>query len=303
MKKLYFLLYCLPLQVIAQPVLKSNEVPMNMPIQFTVGANVPPGPSGENIVWDFSSIPVSNGGTFERVDPSTTPYYSIFPNCNNVQKISSSITFYNYYYLSNTKSEWVGVRWGSATGSVNVNLTKNPATLLKFPFAYKESIIDTVESNDGTILEVDTLIYDGYGTIKTPYATYNSAVRIKTIAEDKSETYDWYIATPGFPTLSIFQIDNGQKSTRIFNYSPTDVKNVVKTGLASIAPNPVHDNLHVDNTNATAIYVIYNSLGQKIDAKFIAPSGDIDVSNLATNQYILQIVDANGLASYRFIKE
>lgn len=274
---------------ICQPVIDSIALPKNIKIPFSFGQALDPGASGENVTWDFSAHPLTNIGSFERVEPSSTPYYDSFPNSNYSFKITlTNSTSYNYYNLSSKTFDWIGVRWGLD----NIDLKPDPFTFVKFPFKYQDTIVDSYKSKDNSVNEVDTRIYDGYGTLITPYATYNNAVRIKSTTSQNEVSYDWYVVAPNFFTFSIFQINVANNSTRVFDYGITTGVNDITADVNTIKvyPNPANKVLTIDHRYELAKLSIYDLSGRKINEHIITPTQNtIDISNLAAGLYTYQV--------------
>ncbi len=275
---------------ICQPKLDSVALPEGVKISFSFGQGANPGASGENVTWDFSAHPLNNAGVFERVDPTTTPYYDSFPNSNYVFKISTpTLTFYNYYNLNSTTFDWVGVRLG--LNNTYINLKPDLFTFVTFPFNYQDSIIDTYKSTDSSINEVETRVYDGYGTLITPFATYKNAVRIKTTTSQNDIIYDWFVADSNFFTFSIFKIDVTNNSSRVFNYNiSTGINETSTRSAVKLYPNPANKTITIDCVHKNCTLTIYDLSGRKIKEQAITPTQKtVDVSALATGLYTYQI--------------
>ncbi|MFH2143658.1 MAG: T9SS type A sorting domain-containing protein, partial [Bacteroidota bacterium] len=73
-----------------------------------------------------------------------------------------------------------------------------------------------------------------------------------------------------------------------------------KTGL-NVYPNPTYDILYINTDNKEAVYTIYNNTGQLIQSdKF---NNSINVSNLSTGIYLLNIQTKENTYNIKFIKE
>lgn len=267
----------------AQPVLQSKELPEGVIVPFAFGTTTGPGAAGANVTWDFSNATVSNAGTFERIDASESPYNSQFPNATYVFKISAGAGFYNHYNLTNSIFEWVGYRMGAA----NKDLTPDPITFVKFPMQYNDIYYDTVKSTDLSIDEVDTVQYDAYGTLITPYATYNNAVRIKT-----GDLYEWYVADTAYFTYAFVQVQG--TSIRIFDYekpTATGIDNLLTT-KTSIYPNPASDFVTFTADRPISGQIsIYNLSGIEVASdKITGVNATVSTNHLATGIYTYQIV-------------
>ena len=70
----------------------------------------------------------------------------------------------------------------------------------------------------------------------------------------------------------------------------------------NLFPNPTSSILNVTSVSDKATFVVYNLLGQTIMNGKIA-NGSIDVSNIHSGNYILEISDNESIITKRFIKE
>lgn len=290
----------------AQPVLQHiTELPAGVKVNFGIGGAVNPGPAGANVTWDFSTVPMSNGGYFERVDPVSTPYRDTFPTCNYAFKISSSTTFYNYYKTSSSSFEWVGVRYSSAFQGTN--LTPDPMIFVKFPFSYNQRFVDVLKSTDSTWNGTDTVIYDGYGTLKTPYATYQNAIRVKRVDKDFGVyLYDWYLTDPGYFTYSVFQVDPVYNSSRSFFIKPTSVENTVAEKRISMYPNPASGRVNIEITGAMsqdARLEMMSVEGRLLrSVKTGQQKAELDMDGLLPGVYFIRLSDGGHTETHKLIR-
>jgi hypothetical protein len=194
----------------AQPVIgNGNNIP---PVGYSdsiavVGSGVTPGPGGVNVTWNFSTHTPTIGGWFTFVSPATTPYTQAFPSATHALQLSPMAggSIYEYYVLSPAKWEVIG---GSITGSSGDNYTANPKTMMPFPFSFSDVVTDTFTKQNGT--HTVTMTYDGYGTLITPYATYNNVVRMKREFGGNDYFYDWFTTSPYLMTVATYDNNTGR---------------------------------------------------------------------------------------------
>lgn len=286
MKRIYLALAVsvISTSLYAQPVLQNGvELQKGIQIPFSVGAVASPGMAGSNVTWDFSNLAVSSGGTFERVEPVTTPYYSKFSACDYVLKINSSVTFYNYYNLNATKFEWVGFRWGN--GMPSINFAPDPLLFMNFPLKYNDKVIDHVKSD--TVYEYDDTVFcDGYGTLKTPYGTYPNTLRIKYTDDGGNSIYEWYVTDPAYFTYAMVRIDGG--STRILNYKPTSIGEIRKTEV-KVYPNPAKGHFTVEGAAGSTIRVTDHTGRLLLSTDIATQRQVIQTNGLAAGSYLYAI--------------
>ncbi len=167
---------------------------------------------------------------------------------------------------------------------------------------------------------------DGWGSITTPYGTFN-AIRIKhTIVEEDSVLVDFmgfnsWVGIP-MPTSYVYEWwTNGEKDA-ILRVNTRDVAgSEVVSGiefrdyyrsLAAVAsvennpevvvyPVPASDNLFIDGVNTSTAYFIYDSNGS------IVKSGEytngIGIADLPASNYLIILKTDNGIESRTFIKK
>ena len=71
----------------------------------------------------------------------------------------------------------------------------------------------------------------------------------------------------------------------------------------NLYPNPVSgDVLNISNLEADSSYRIYNMMGQEL-GKGKIENESINVGNLAAGTYLIEVSNANGATSKRFIKQ
>ena len=134
-----------------------------------------PGPSGANVIWDFSAATVlPYGNPFIVFTPvSGTPYASQYGASNICENLGSgwagsglsSVLEYSYYNASQTALQYYG------DGDSAYNAMSDPQDQLRYPFTYGDSYQDaSVQkywNGSDSILEKGkmTVIADAYGTL------------------------------------------------------------------------------------------------------------------------------------------
>ena len=239
MKKL-FTLTALALSIAcqAQPVISNgNNMP---PVGYSdsvavvlTGAN--PGSSGANVTWDFSVYTPAILGTYSIVDPATTPYGANFPSATLGIELKpfTGTSVFEFYQIGASKWEVVGSNISSSSGD---DYTANPKTMILFPFSFGNSITDTFTKQNGT--HTVTITYDGYGTLITPYTTYNNVVRIKREFGGSDYFYDWFVTTPYLMYVATYD-NNVSRLTFVGKSMTTSVNDVTAATNVMITPNPM----------------------------------------------------------------
>jgi hypothetical protein len=306
MKKLTFiLLIFLSIYIQAQPVSNASDFDGNLSVDTYV-LNVPtfnPGPSGENQIWDFSSITL-NSSLYTVTSPniSETPFASSFLNSNYCYKsVFPSIERFQFYLKSDLKFEYTG----DAETSYIVNYIDNKIEF-EFPFTYNLVINDTYQKCPNcNVLQIQ-ITYDAYGTLITPFGTFNNVIRKKT-QEGINPSYSWFTVNPYTPIMagSIGNIEN--------------VKFFISTNLSnsqnnfnsfSIYPNPTNENISIKNVNSIdkeVVVTIYDVLGNAIikNKELNSAIENIELSDFSSGLYFVKITDRNNqiLYSEKIVKQ
>lgn len=168
---------------------------------------------------------------------------------------------------------------------------------------------------------------DGYGSVTTPYGTFN-ALRVKhTITEMDSIYMDvfgggfWIPLT--LPDSYIYEwITNGEKEAIlrietsgfggnevVTNIEYRDLFNSALVGLeeesiaVEIYPNPVVSELKVKGIPSTSTYTIIDAAGAVVDNGVLGDSKSITVSSLSNGTYSLIILSGEKLVQTTFVKQ
>jgi len=157
----------------------------------TMPSSITPGSAGINQTWNFSSLNQHNIDTLGFDDPSTTSYYSSFPNAN----ICGKDTTGGGFYLRKT-SQFLTVEGFAGTVDVQgvpilIVAPFQPAdTMIKFPLNYLDwgnnqyqeidqtqyygqtvgaFVIDSVRMKSN---KMKSYVIDAWGNLTTPVSTY-----------------------------------------------------------------------------------------------------------------------------------
>jgi hypothetical protein len=214
-----------------------GNVQISVSVDSTQGVNLLPGPSGDNVTWDFSMLNPCCGNLQASYDTvfwlnhSAAPNAIYFPLSNIAQKdrcytYHSHIThtevtacYFNHYITGNT-----GLLYYGLEDPANVIFSANWNV---FPLLVYEDSLENVAKihipvSDDTLRVyhiVSKSVADGWGTITIPDTTAE-VIRIKTtekvydtlyvnnvIADvhvyPENYYYRWYAKNTGFPILQI----------------------------------------------------------------------------------------------------
>jgi hypothetical protein len=170
-----------------------------------------------------------------------------------------------------------------------------------------------------------TSVVDGYGSITTPYGTFD-AIRVKhSIQETDSiqidffggpmwvelpvpdaNIYEWYTTGEKDAVLRIETSDiGGNETVRNIeyrdNYLGLDASvYAVSQANITVYPNPARNKVSVDGLKGLSTYVIYDVEGAQIQSGVV--NEHIDVSGLAPGTYQLILRAENGIFTEEIIK-
>ncbi|MGZ3865980.1 MAG: T9SS type A sorting domain-containing protein [Bacteroidia bacterium] len=323
--------------MLAQPVLTAtgiNPVIGDIINQKTVGY-VSPGNAGPNQTWNLSAMTGTAVVTSTVVSVGSTPNGSTFPNANVCLKGSSGS--YTYIKTSSTVYQLDGITVPSGTTTIVFNYS-NPDDLGHFPLNYTNSYTDawaaTFVSAGYTYYRtgLDSVTYDGYGTLILPSGTYSNVSRVHLVQNYQDSTnfggigpyvityrndeYFWYLNGNHTSIASVFTLTNSASGpTQSANYVTNITVGVEEENAmlnsCKLFPNPAasHVNLSVDLRESQKIDIkLYNTLGAQVNS-IISAEGvvgtnnfKLDVSALPEGVYFAQIhLDGNLNTTRRFV--
>ncbi len=293
------------------------------------------GAMGIGQVWDFSNeIYDDRIYSSYLTDPKNNEYGFNFPEANFCDE--NGVQSYNFRKVTATEQSVLGVYSSTSVGLIKYT---DPLTAMKLPIKYPETQVDKFAANysangfnmskSGTV----KTIYDGFGTLITPYGTYKDVIRFKTTQIDidsiadlplagqefissafttTSVTYSWYI--PGHLNslfaviqLNLDGLDYGMQSIL---YDPSFLaatKDAYQKNMhVKIAPNPAKDVINIDFSEANEKFfevTLLNGLGVEIlKTKFSGFEKQVvqlPVSSFEKGSYLLKI---NSDETYRIEK-
>ena len=302
---IWLLLLCC-INVMAQPILEETTLNLNGSSNiFTASSNgFTTGGVGANVTWNYSSLILTPNGTSLSAVVTTSPFTSNFPQTNLIVKTTTNGTdFYSYYKKNSTKLETLGLATNSA---LLVNFSPNPQTLFAFPFTYNLTINDTYSTtNDPTADDPFSIKYDAYGTLITPFGTYNNVFRTKKLDGTFPE-FSWYTLNPTLVVLNVKFGATGVNSVLFYQQTNLNVTTNYLKLNTTIVPNPVTDTFIVavnnsfqDNFN----YTILDLSGRIVMQNKTQFNVEINIENLEKGTYIIKINSENGIvAQHKIIK-
>lgn len=203
------------------------------------------------------------------------------------QYLGSAVVSTEMYML--TSDRWMYL--GSKGSGSSWNHTGSPAIRFRFPM----NMGDTALAMDGGSL----IMYDAYGTLTTPFGTYNNVIRLRRTDTGNPDTlFYFYQFSPSYKLLAHYVVDaaNGSRKN-IFFYEPMGSGTSVKeahAALLSCYPNPLMPghalNLGKEMPAGTRI-IISDASGRMIRSMVLNDAQQELVMDLQPGVYFLSVTN------------
>lgn len=309
MKKitLFSILSCLTAIVFAQPVLTWVRPPYGTTKTYNIYTGTMTEPSiGANQIWDYSALTTGSIGAGVYTDPLTLPPSVInkFPTATYVEVWTSPaaptveqaiVDFYHDYPDSL-------VRMGQqSSGGSNYSTWGDVEGVWNIPFGGSTNA-NYMDPMTGQLVS-GSFSYAAYGTLTTPFGTYNDVVMI-TLPGVKN----FFTTTPYFGKLMkiVYSGPTTIAGAYIYSYGTSSgIDDVKNEQTINIYPNPVSEDLLIDFLESKIIRVeILNVLGEAILIQEISSSTlKINTVELSKGIYFIKTMDENNnISTSKFIK-
>jgi hypothetical protein len=306
---------------------------------FSVG-NIDYASTGADYTWDFSSLSPQQQATYDyKFGLYINPIYSAFFGFNSfglkiADQINLNVIQFNnvYNFFKTSSSKFTAEGFGFELNGVPVPTDYQIADkVYQFPLQYGDKDTSNYRvsfqpDNNTTFTRKGIRINeaDGYGTVITPYDTFNSLrVKVTLIETDSvgntslpfpvqvtrtSINYQWLSNTEKIPVVEVQGTD-----APIVGYTPTQVRyrdadpNAVgideaNRNIVSLYPNPSREQLWLGTPAGIYNVSITNLAGETLLYLPNYTEPKVDVSNLANGMYLLQIQQGNTYTYGRFTK-
>ncbi len=275
---------------------------------YTVGRCMAPneGPSGANQSWDFSDVNVIASATYVVSDALDILCHAEYPEAT--QAIGEGGGF---DMISHTDNEVLSYGITQTPGMAGFYYS-NPRKIMSFPMSMNDTWTDTFNGTDpnGTMRSGNTsVVYDGYGTITTPFGVYADVLRLHQsinyadVTSDGNCTasldyYFWYAADYRYPIAAIWS-GTGEcglaTGCEFLSGIETAVKEESKGLQWTVYPNPFLNKLIVESSQCqnNNTMVITDLLGREIHRQSCG-SGNlmvISAPSLANGIYLLRVIE------------
>lgn len=340
-KNLFLLAFVLGFSVLqAQISITSGDFPTaGDTLHYKVGTNntFDANVTGTNYTWDFSQVQTNSERADTIISVFQTPaVYNVIFNPlvadlayinQNPPTLGVGITVTGYYdFYKKASSYYRKAGFGAVINGVPTPVKyNNPELYFKLPLTYGTT--DSSISSYG--LSIPTYGYygqtisrkheaDGWGTITTPFGTYN-AIRVKetinttdTIFSSsfnmgynitRPTSYEYYWLTNGMKSYVAKAYSSGNLYTMEFLYTPALSVEELNNVSVRIFPNPASTYLTIQsNGNEQMNFSVLNSIGETVySAKNVNSTFQIPVKQLPQGLYFLKMETDSKLTISKFI--
>ncbi|MFA6950248.1 MAG: T9SS type A sorting domain-containing protein [Lentimicrobiaceae bacterium] len=165
-----------------------------------------PSVTGYNFSWDYSTLEPNSQNVIQYVSPTSTPFlYQIAfnPMVSNLASPINNLDFFSgevtdaYIFYKNTSSEYVCAGYAASVYNLPIPLKYGqPERLYKFPLSVSsvpdssisEFVLDYPDMAYLSIHKKRVNSVDGYGSLITPFGTFNT-LRIKSFIYEHDSIY------------------------------------------------------------------------------------------------------------------
>ena len=201
-----------------------------------------------------------------------------------------AITF--FFNVNNSTFENIG----SANDlSVGNDYSQNTYTIFTFPYVFNTVVNDTYQNSGDPLINSNTTQYDAYGTIITPFGTYNNAIR-----QREGDTFIWFNVNPFY----LIAAGDFVNFVSFYQTNPLSTVQTIADNQIAVYPNPTSDILNLKLPNNIAIdKVTIIDLTGKMVVEQSQNANVVPVENLADGIYIIQVISGDNLFETKFVKQ
>jgi hypothetical protein len=320
MKTIYLLIISLPFLSVAQSFNATNEAAIGSLASLHLcdsNANIQANIMGANATWNFSQIAGIFGVTkdVQILDATQDPNYASFAGSTKMYDIGGNLqTFYSSSPNGRISQGFVfnEVSLGAVVASWNVNqenLMVYPLSLASNPLidAFSGTVTSTATGTLPATGSSVTMV-DGSGTLLLPGGnSYTNVMRFHlkdsanasvfgtnvAFVRNVYEYYDFTVSNmPIFITMSVdvnSALINNSSTIILSKDQPLTFVGETEINLPSIHlyPNPAVNEIQLSGVKTGDAYAITNLAGIRMNSG--SYKGSIDVTNLSTGVYLLQI--------------
>ena len=316
--------------LVAQPMVTLNsQIPgwtENYLVNFTeVSDNFDPGNSGPNQLWDFTSLPtpdsLSLGNSYAIVGPiSLGDNYENYMDADFIWILGGEEKRYDFYYAyeGDNMRLLASESFEEPSGDlISKTVYSQGESALQFPitfnttYNYSSTFIRTVSGNSTSGSRTGTVTADGYGTIITPYGTFEDVIRLVNSSSEPggfTEVQYTWIEFQTFVPLLIYTSNSDPEVADNVYYSEfggiTSTREAVYDYGLIIAGNPLRDQIQLagDLEQLPKLeFQVINQLGQPLEAQL--ETDQISLTDGPAGVYYLILIGEHGRQLLPFIRQ
>ncbi len=333
MKKALFIICILyTFKTIAQPTFNASDLnpaigDVTTQIELdTVGINE--GNAGANQVWNFNVILNPQFiDTINYISSSTVPSIGAFPLANIAAvQAGGPSSEYALYNAANNSLEFLGNISIDSSGNVDTTRYLTPLTQLIYPLTFQTAFTDSNSTGPigsgpftSNIKYGRAFLADAYGDITINNQLFSNVLRVNykdTFTVDLGffqaqifiDVFQWYQQGNKESLLSIVKSSDGnnppQKTVALSgSLSPALIK-TIKENQVRVYPNPAINELKITNGfKGNTTFTIKDLNGKiMVSDQIDQLSRRIDISNLESGIYILEMKSKDKILTKKFVK-
>lgn len=283
-------------------------------VDSTQAASLSPGSAGANQIWNYPVLTKKDSSRKSVVNPGSTPFASDYPTAN----ICIRDTTNGYSYQNNQSNGTYYL--GQEKGSTKTIYSNGAGVLFGLPLTYltassaTEKGLTTAPFYTDHITTSDTILVDGYGTLKLPSGTFNNAIRFyshltqidsifvgsnfNSASKLRIVYYNWYDQNFKDVLFSISTLTLSGKDYKSATFIRKPIPAVItgveqaegKNNNVSVFPNPSDGNFTVKSNSAEKqLLQVFDITGKLILSQQILGSATIDASSFSKGVYNVSI--------------
>jgi len=280
----------------SQPQLNASNFPSNYSALAYNGnvAGLSAGNAGANQVWDYGSVPTTYNFEIIKIPVESTPFAISFPAANYCWKyVHQDYNEFPFFNVNNSSFEILGL---ANDFEVTSQYGPDTPTIFTFPYTYNTVLDDTFQfAGDPAIYNDTTTQYDAYGTIITPFGTYNNAIR-----QRDGDSYIWFNVNPFY----LIALGNFVNYVTFYETNPLSTVQSIADNQIAVYPNPTNSilNLQLPNNIAIDKITIADLTGKTVQEQ-TQNTNIVHVESLANGMYILQAFSGDEKFETKFVKQ
>lgn len=233
----------------SQPVIDAGFIPSDgdkWEVEFLDATNFAPGPAGASQTWDFAGLDQNSAQslTFEILPLNSAVGSNLFPDADFCWHLTE-FQIYNYYQANADSMSLMGVVSASNQDINFLTTFSKPEDVIRFPINYQDSYSYTSQFTSGIPGSITfegeregTVEVDGYGTLITPFGTYENVLRIVIIEKDNlsnvTDTQYAWIEADNFTPLMVYNTStDGEEPPSLYYSRPLIVNDTKNSSLPS----------------------------------------------------------------------